>query len=305
MTNTVLILGKSGKIGKYAARAFQEAGWNVRAYDRSKNDMTGAAAGADVIVNGLNPPAYHDWARQIPAITKQVIAAAKASGAMVIVPGNVYNFGETPGVWSENTEQNAQTRKGKIRIDMEKSYRESGVKTVILRAGNFIAPYGTDDVMALVHLNAIKKGRVTALGDPNAEQAYCYLPDWARAAVQLAQMRDKLETFEDIPFPGHSFSTAQLKAELEHLLDRPLKLARFPWIVMTLAAPFWELAREMKEMRGLWNTSHRLDDRKFQRLLPGFRMTPLAQVLANTLPPEIQPDQRMVEAQLARSGGRP
>ena len=68
MTQTVLILGGSGKIGKHSTEAFWNAGWTVRQYTRG-TDMTAAAQGADVIVNGLNPPNYHDWAKTIPAIT--------------------------------------------------------------------------------------------------------------------------------------------------------------------------------------------------------------------------------------------
>jgi len=56
MTQTVLILGGSGKIGSHAATAFWNAGWTVRHYDRKTGDMTSAAMGADVIINGLNPP---------------------------------------------------------------------------------------------------------------------------------------------------------------------------------------------------------------------------------------------------------
>ena len=113
MRQTVLILGGSGKIGSHTADAFWNAGWEVRHYDRKTGDMTAAAMGADVIVNGLNPPAYHDWERTIPAITAQVIAAAKASGATVIIPGNIYNFGDQPGVLDENTPQTAHTTQGR------------------------------------------------------------------------------------------------------------------------------------------------------------------------------------------------
>ena len=40
MTQTVLILGGTGKIGTHAARAFGAAGWEVRHYDRAAGDMT-------------------------------------------------------------------------------------------------------------------------------------------------------------------------------------------------------------------------------------------------------------------------
>ena len=151
MSHTVLILGGSGKIGQNATSAFKKAGWTVQVFDRKSDDMTTAAQGVDVIVNGLNPPNYHNWAETIPAITKQVIEAAKASGATVIIPGNVYNFGDIPGVWSENTPQNPTSVKGRIRVDMENAYRASGVQTIILRAGNFIDPTRDDDIMSMLY----------------------------------------------------------------------------------------------------------------------------------------------------------
>jgi len=291
MAKTVLILGASGKIGRYSAAAFRDAGWQVRSYDRNTGDMTRAAQGVDLIVNGLNPPGYHNWPKLIPEITRQVIAAAKASGATVIVPGNVYNFGATPGIWSEDTPQNAATRKGRVRIQMEKSYRDSGVKTIILRAGNFIAPDRVDDVMSLFYLRPIAKGQVMSPGDPDALQANCYVPDWARAAVALAEKPDQLQVFEDIPFPGLTFSASQLRDMLQDILQRPLKLVKFPWMFFKIASPFWELAREIGEMRYLWSTSHQLSDKKFKLLLPDFQPTPLAEVIKGTLPPEVYPNQ--------------
>jgi nucleoside-diphosphate-sugar epimerase len=289
MPNIVLILGASGKIGLNAARAFTNAGWTVRNYDRKSEDMTAAAQGVDCIVNGLNPPNYHNWAKTIPAITKQVIAAAKASGATVIIPGNVYNFGDAPGVWSETTPQRPNTIKGRIRVEMEDAYRASGVATIVLRAGNFIDPNRDDDVMGLLYFRAIKKGKLTAVGKPDTQQALCYLPDWAEAAVQLAERRSELATFEDIPFPGHSFTVLELRDVLQDHLGRDIKIIGFPWWVFTLLSPFWELARELKEMQYLWNTAHQLSGDKFNRLLPDFVPTDLRRVMLAALPDEMHP----------------
>lgn len=297
MTKTALILGASGKIGHHSAIAFRSAGWTVRVYDRSKDDMTEAARGVDVIVNGLNPPAYHNWAKLIPKITAQVIAAAKASGATVIVPGNVYNFAAVPGTISENSSQRPKTRKGRIRVEMEQSYRQSGVRTIILRAGNFIDPFGNDDVMTTVFLRNIAKGKLSSPGRADAMQAFCYLPDWARAAVMLAEKRESLAAFEDVPFPGHSFTANLLREQLANTLDRKIEITGFPWWLMTLASPFWELAREISEMRYLWNLDHRLDDTKFNRLLPDFSATDLESVMIAGLPANIRPDKSVPRQQ--------
>lgn len=293
----VLILGANGKIGAHSSAAFRKAGWTVTHYRRG-TDMTAAARGADVIVNGLNPPNYHAWDRLIPQITAEVIAAARASGATVIVPGNVYVFGNQPGTLSEASPHTPCSRKGQVRAKMEEAYRDSGVQTLILRAGNFIDPDRNGDLMALVYLKDIARGRLTALGDPSAMQAYAYLPDWARAAEMLAERRAELARFEDIPFPGHSFSMVQLQAHLAAVLGRSLRMRRFPWILFRVTAPVWELAREMLEMRYLYSMPHTLSGDRFARLLPEFEPSSLAEAMEAGLPPQVRPDQPV------RTGGK-
>lgn len=291
MKQTVLILGGSGKIGSRAADAFWDAGWEVRQYDRKAGDMVKAAEGADVIVNGLNPPAYHNWERTIPEITTQVIAAAKASGATVIIPGNIYNYGDQPGMLDEDTPQMAHTKKGRVRVEMEESYREAGVQTIVLRAGNFIDPAGNGDIMSMLMMREIKKNKITAAADPKTLQAYAYVPDWGRAAVALAEKRAELAMFEDVPFPGHAFTASDLQKCLSHNTGRDIKISRFPWWIMTVLSPFWELAREMREMRYLHEMSHRIGSDKFNRLLPDFEPTSLDDVMLAGLPADVDPNQ--------------
>lgn len=284
MNKQVLILGASGRIGRQSVAAFEQAGWTVRSFDRATGDMKAAAQGCDVIVNGLNPPNYHNWAKTIPAITRDVIAAAKASGATVIIPGNVYHFGDQGGTWSEHTPPRPVSRKGRIRLEMEREYAASGVQTIILRAGNFMDPDRQGCILAALYLRAIEKGKITLPGPAQTRQAMCYLPDWARACVALAEMRGDLAQFEDIPFAGHTLSAQEMKTALERITGRALTFTRFPWWVMTLAAPVWELAREMREMRYLWQTDHALSDARLKTLLPAFESTPLEDVMRACLP---------------------
>ncbi|KPP93124.1 MAG: dTDP-4-dehydrorhamnose reductase [Rhodobacteraceae bacterium HLUCCA08] len=298
MQQSVLILGAGGKLGAHSAAAFAAAGWDVRRYRRG-TDMTAAARGVDVIVNGLNPPNYHDWAGQLPRITAQVIAAAKASGATVILPGNVYNFGTAPAPWSETTPQIPCSRKGQLRKDLEAAYRDSPVRTIVLRAGSFIDPDRADDVFSMIYLRALGRGRITTPGGVEVPHAFCYLPDWARAAVMLADRRADLAGFEDIPFPGHCLTTQDIRSELEAALGRPLKTVRFAWGMMRLASPFWELARELLEMRYLWDTPHWLSDTAFTRHLPDFRPADRATVIRAGSGQDVHPDKPM------RPGGQP
>ena len=284
MTQRVLILGASGKVGRHSARAFAAAGWDVRRFDRARDDLMQAARGCDVIVHGMNPPDYHDWQGIMPAITRAVIEAARAAGACVILPGNVYHYGDQGGVWSQDTPPNPVSRKGAIRLRMERDLAASGVQTIVLRAGNFIDPEGRDCVMARLYLRALGRGRITLPGPIDTRQAMCFLPDWARAAVALAERRHSLARFEDVPFPGHTLSARDIRDGLECLMQRRLSVAPFPWWLFTLTAPVWELAREMREMRYLWHTDHALCGARLAALLPGFAVTPLDRVLRQMLP---------------------
>lgn len=280
MTKTVLIAGASGNFGRAADAAFSSAGWQVRRYQRG-SDMAAAAQGADVIVNALNPPNYNNWARHIPAITAQVIAAARASGARVVVPGNVYVFGANSGVWGPDTPHAATTRKGKIRAEMEAAYRASGLPVLILRGGDFINPAGGETLFSMM-TKGIAKGKLMRFGAADAPHAYAHLPDMARAAVALVSHSD-LPQFADIPFAGQTFSADDLRAETARQLGRPVSVSAFPWWAIRLAAPFWELARELLEMRYLSSLPHSLDPAPMAALLPDFRVQTLADVVAERL----------------------
>jgi nucleoside-diphosphate-sugar epimerase len=286
MPQTVLILGASGLFGSHAATAFTNAGWTVRRYQRG-TDMAKAAMGADLIVNALNPPNYHNWAQLIPQITADVIAAAKASGATILVAGNVYVYGTEPGPWGPNTPHNPNTRKGRIRADMEATYAAAatqGTRTIVLRAGEFVTPSpSARTVWNMIVLKSLPKGRLTSFGNPTAKSAYAYLPDMARAAVALAEIRETLPAFADIPLTGLTLSMTDLAAEITAQTGTPIRIKRFNWLQLRLLSPFWELARELLEMRYLYDMPYSLSPEPLQRLLPNFKFTPLSQVVAEHL----------------------
>ena len=285
MSQTVLILGASGLFGSHAANAFQDAGWTVRRYQRG-TDMARAAMGADVIVNAMNPPKYHNWAKLIPAITADAIAAARASGATLLVAGNVYVYGTAPGPWGPDTPHHPNTRKGRIRATMEATYAKAatqGVRTIMLRGGDFIAPKDPRTILNMITLKPLAKGAITAFGTPTTPRAYAYLPDLARAAVALADIRADLPAFADVPFAGLTLSMADLAAEITAQTGKPLRINRFNWWQIQLLAPFWELARELLEMRYLFDLPHSLAPETLARLLPDFKTTPLRQVVAEHL----------------------
>lgn len=298
MHNVVLILGPTGRVGRHAAAAFETAGWEVRRFDRRKDRLWDAAWGASVIVNGWNP-SYHHWARDLPGLTRQVIEVAKASGATVIVPGNLYGYGaDAPECLGPKTPMRATNPLGRLRIDMERAYRDAGIRTIVVRAGDFIdtAPSGNwfDRVIAK-HASA---GRIAYPGAPDCVHAWAYLPDVARVMVALAEQRHALDPWVDIPVPGYAVTGQELARGCAAALGHPVRLTRMSWLPLYLLRPVLPFIGGMFEMRYLWSKPHRLDPGALQSIAPQIEMTPLVTALRCALDHQIDPDKAM------RPGGK-
>lgn len=290
MTGTVLILGATGRFGRNAAEAFDRHGWDVRRFDRKTGDLMQAARGADVIVNGWNPP-YDQWAKLVPDLTRQVIAAAKAAGAPVVLPGNVYVYGDPlPEVLGPETPHRATNPLGQIRRDLEDAYRVSGVQTIVMRAGDYIDTRASGNWFDKVMVKDIAKGRFFYPGRRDVLHSFAYLPDLAEATVRVVEGRAALGAFEDITFPGYAITGQELGEALSAFASRPLRISGFNWLPVRAVSPVWKMGRHLLEMRYLWDQPHVLDNRRFTDLVPEFAPTPLLDALGRAVEHKIHPD---------------
>jgi nucleoside-diphosphate-sugar epimerase len=212
MTNTVLVLGARGRLGGAVAQAFAAAGWRVLAQRRAGGTVPSpaegiewvqaeagdtaallrAAKGARAVVHAMNP-AYTAaaWRAQAPGLMQGAIDAAAALGAVLLFPGNVYNFGaDMPALLSPDTPQRPSTEKGRIRVDLEQQLaqatRAQGLQAVVVRAGDFFGA-GNGSWLDQVIVKKLPQGRVTWPGALDAPHAWAYLPDLARAFVRAAE----------------------------------------------------------------------------------------------------------------------
>lgn len=286
---TVLVLGPTGKFGRHAAAAFAARGWDVRRFDRKTDTLATAAEGAGMIVMGWHPGSYETWAKDLLPMHRSVIDVARRTGACVIVPGNVYVFGEgAPDVFGADTAKTATNRLGRLRVEMEEMYRASGVKTILLRCGDFIDDQASGNWFDMFITKRALKGRVAYPGRSDINHAWAYLPDAARAAVMLAERRDRLAQFEDVPFEGYTLTGHALAEAIGTAIGRKVEARAFPWWQLQLLRPVMPVLKGVFEMRYLWDMPHRLDGSKLAALCPEFVPTPLTVALraglANQLP---------------------
>jgi nucleoside-diphosphate-sugar epimerase len=314
-TRTALVIGATGGVGGAIADRLVQDGWRVRAINRDpataaersgrtalewvrgdamvEADVVAAAQGCEIIVHGANPPGYKNWAGlQLPML-RSTIAAAKATGARVLFPGTVYNYGPDafPRI-DERSAQNPRTRKGAIRVRMETVLREAGVPVLIVRCGDFFGPRPGNNWLSQ---GIVRAGRpvtsVTSPGPMDVPHTWAYLPDVAETFVRL--LATDLGPFEVFQMKGHEITGHELVAGLEGAAGRPLKVSRLPWPALALVAPFNETLREMREMRYLWETPVLLDDTRLVARLGAEPRTPLVEALRTALAgqgslPEVQ-----------------
>jgi nucleoside-diphosphate-sugar epimerase len=307
---TALVIGATGGIGGAVAERLLAGGWRVRALNRDPEtaqrtsgrpglewvkgdalieaDVVAATRGADLVMHGANPPGYRNWAGlQMPMLASS-LAAARATGARLLFPGTVYNYGPDafPNL-PEASPQTPVTRKGAIRVRMEaalKAAAEDGVKVLIVRAGDFFGPKTTAN--SWLGAGLVKPGKplssVTYPGPLSVSHSWAYLPDLAEIMVRLAE-RDDLADFESFHMRGHTMSGEDFVAAMSRVAGRTLPVRRLPWFAIPAIAPFNETLREMLEMRYLWETPVLLDNARLTARLGAEPHTPIDEALRTAL----------------------
>ncbi|HEX6020231.1 MAG TPA: NmrA family NAD(P)-binding protein [Burkholderiaceae bacterium] len=300
---SVLVLGANGRLGAAVVWAFAAAGWAVRAQARRApahplppgaepvalplHDTVGLAAAsrARVVVHAVNP-LYTQWQAQALPLLYQSIAVAKRLHATLMLPGNVYNFGESmPPLLDEHTPQLPSTRKGRIRAQMERELRElterRELRGVVIRAGDFFGG-GTGSWLDLVIVKQLPRGKLVYPGPLDVPHAWAFLPDLARAFVAVAERANELPAFADLPFAGHTLTGEDLCGAIARAataLGMAPRNGRFergsvPWPLLKIGGLMVPMLREVVEMSYLWRVPHALDGAALQRVTGPLTTTP-------------------------------
>ena len=303
---TALVLGATGGVGGATARALLANGWTVKALTRrdmptgsaiqwikgdamSAKDVLNAATGVQVIVHAANPPGYRDWEGQVLPMIDHTIAAARAVDARIVIFGSVYNYGDDAlPLLREDSPQNAPTRKGDIRVELERRLEAAardGVRSLNLRCGDFYGPQAGSNWFAQGIVTPGKPLRVMQYpGRSELAHSWAYLPDVGATTAALLDKEDQLDTFARFHFAGHYVTGDSLHASVRRASGKPgLPLRAFPWFVVTLASPFSETMREVRKMRYLWSTPLELDGTRLRTFLGTVPATPLDTAVHETL----------------------
>ncbi|MFH8593378.1 NAD-dependent epimerase/dehydratase family protein [Streptomyces rimosus] len=260
-----------GPAGAATARLLVEKGHSVRvvttsgrsaepgiehlAFDAADRErLSEAAQGAAAIVNCAGMP-YHRWADAWPRLASSLCVAAEATGAVLVTLGNLYGYGPVNGPMTEELPLAATGPKGRVRAAVWQQARdlhEQGrIKAVEVRASDFFGPGVTDGghLAGRVMPRLLRGKPVSVFGDPDVPHSWSYLPDVARALVEVAGTERAWGRAWHVPNePARS---------VREMVDRlaaesgsgTVAVRRLSPAVLGVASLVSPLIREMKEIR--------------------------------------------------------
>ncbi|MFD0277198.1 NAD-dependent epimerase/dehydratase family protein [Kitasatospora sp. NPDC127111] len=301
--NLHVVIGH-GPAGAATARLLAQRGHPVRVVTRSGRspepgiehvalDATDSARlieatrGAAAIHSCAAPP-YHRWADEWPPLAASLCAAAEATGAVLVMLGNLYGYGPVSGPMTEELPLAATGPKGRVRAQVWEQARglhEQGrIKAVELRASDFFGPGVTDGghLAARVVPRLLRGKPVSVLGDPDAPHSWTYLPDVAAALVELAGEERAWGRAWHAP-TAPALSARELVGRLAAEAGTgPVAVRRTPPALLGVAALFSPLIRELKEIRYQFDAPFVVDSGAYEAAF-AVRATPVDEQVGATV----------------------
>jgi len=302
--STNVVLG-AGPVGSTIARQLAEAGEAVRLVTRTGRDigvdgvtslgadMTDPAAvrsateGARTVYFAA-APAYTNWPKGFPPLVEGVLGGLRGSGIRLAVVDNLYAYGPPHGApIREDLPYAATNRKGTARARVAERFMAAhaagDVQVTIARASDYFGPGAVESAVGERFFGPIIAGKAASVfGNPDAPHSVTYVPDFARALIELARHDEAFGEVWHVPsvpavsireFAGLVGAAAGTGTPRLSRLSRPMLL---------LAGLFVPSARETVEMLYEFEEPFVLDSSKMERAF-GLAATPFEQSIPATV----------------------
>ena len=262
----------AGPVGRGTAELLARAGHEVRVITRSgtgpqtagvrliaadaadANALTRSSAGAAAIYNCANPP-YHRWATDWPPLAGSLLAAATATGAVLVTMGNLYGYGPPRRAMVESDPLAATGTKGMVRArmwsDALDAHHAGRVRVTEARASDFFGPgltatshFGERMVPRLLHGRTVR-----VIGRTDVAHTWTYIDDVARTLVVLGSEERAWGRPWHVP-SNPATTQAEMIAEFCRLAGvRTPKIGVIPHLAMRAVGIASPMIRELEETR--------------------------------------------------------
>jgi len=251
---------------------------------RDTEALVELAKGATALFN-CAAPAYHTWPEAVPPLFRSLLAAAERSGAHYVMLGNLYGYGPSGGVVTEDHPLTASGPKGRVRAQMwleaERAFQDGRVRVCEVRAGQFIGQ-GAVSIFALTVQPQVLAGRLAMVpASLDTPHVFTAIQDAARTRAAVAG--DDRSWGRAWHAPMIRSSMRELAARLAELADagdpRLEEITEREESLLALTSPLWG---ELAETRHLSHQPFLVSSARVEETF-GLKPTPLDQILSQVV----------------------
>lgn len=249
--------------------------------------LTGAVRGAAAVYGCAAPP-LHRWTTDWPPLASSLCTAAEATGAVLVMLGNLYGYGPVDRPLTEDLPLAATGHKGRVRAavwEQARTLHEAGrIRAVEVRASDFFGPGVTDGghLASRVVPRLLDGKAVTVLGDPDTPHSWTYLPDTAGALVEAAGDERAWGRAWHVPTAPPLSVRAMVDRLAAEAGTGPVAVRRLQPAVLGLAGLFSPLLRELREVRYQFDRPFVIDSAAWESAFT-LRATPVEEQLRATV----------------------
>lgn len=282
----LLSRGKRVRMVNRSGNAQVPAGVEVVKGDATvRESIQAACENAAVIYHCAKAP-YTKWPEKFPPITDGILGAAEATGAKLVYGDNLYMYGHTDHVLTEDLPERAADRKGKIRAEMAQkllaAHRGGKVRVAIGRASDFYGPGVLESALGTRVFRAALEGKAASvLGDIDAPHTYIFIRDFAKGLVTLGEWEAALGQVWHIP-GGETLTTREIVGLVYRFLGQSPKFRVPPKPLLAMVSWFSADMREIKEMMYMFERPFIVDHGKYEAAF-GAKTTPHPEAIRETL----------------------
>jgi nucleoside-diphosphate-sugar epimerase len=279
--------GKPVRMVNRSGKAQVPQGVEVLAVDAFDPESARRAARRAAVVYQCAQPAYTQWPEKFLPLQANILDAAAANGAKLVLGDNLYMYGDTQGkMISEYLPYAAQTRKGKTRAQMAETalaaHRAGKVRVTIGRGADFFGPGVLESAMGeRVFLPALQGKSASAVGSLDLPHTYTFIDDFGKALVILSERDEALGRAWHVP-NAETLTQRQFLALVFEEIGTPPKMSGMGSLMMRIGGLFVPGARETVEMMYEFEKPFLVDDSPYKRTF-GDHATPLRQAIRQTV----------------------
>jgi len=298
-----LVIG-AGVVGQALARDLVAQGDHVLLASRSGTNIPGATAVAvdasdaaaltqaaqkvDTIFLASGPREYSKWATLWPPVFEAVIVAAKASGADLVMLGNLYAYGEGSVMpLTEHSPLRATDSKGAVRkagwqqaLDAN---NQGEIRAVEVRASDYFGPgAGATSQLGPDFFNPLIEGKTARVfGRVDQPHSWAYIPDITETLIAAADFNGEWGHAWHVPC-AEPLTRKQLAARVGELTGTDADVAPWPTWMLRAMGVFKPDVKAANELLSQFTAPFTSDAGDTENLL-GVSATPWDQSLPATV----------------------